>query len=243
MDIYNKQYLLSDYLEGYEEFKKGQLSFIKSKLLDMLALKKDISLLEIGSGRGEFLYHCAKRGARVTGIDLSEDAIEITKETLKEVPGNVCLADTRSLPFNSNTFDRVFAGDMIEHLSYEDAVTALKEMKRVLKSGGFLLIHTSPNNLFIYLLPLFKYFLDKGIIKKLDDWIAMSRNYHLHEYNLFSLKTLARKAGLFRAKAWIDDDITRSGKHRFTETLKGNFTYLKWLKVLIGNDLYLKYEK
>ncbi len=253
---YNKAYLLSNSVEGYEEFKRGGLSYIKAKLFNMLALEKDIAFLEVGIGRGEFLYHCAKAGAKVTGIDYSKDVVEIAKETLREFSeANILLADGTNMPFDSNSFERVFAGDVIEHLCYEDAVLMLKEMYRVLKPGGFMLIHTAPNTIFTKLIyPLAKHILkliNKDAAKAVDRQLEVGRQFHIHEYNLFSLRKVAKKAGLTGTKIWIDKDILRSGKHRLTQALSKNplITFISScgrysiIRFLLGNDLYLKSYK
>ncbi|MBR9677239.1 class I SAM-dependent methyltransferase [Candidatus Woesearchaeota archaeon] len=48
----------------------------------------------------------------------------------------------KPLPFKNNTFDRVMAGEIIEHLKETDQL--IKECKRVLKSNG-LLVGSTPN--------------------------------------------------------------------------------------------------
>jgi len=160
LEVYNKEYLLSHYLEGHAEFKRGELSVFKSKQLHMLVLEEGTTLLEIGFGRGELLYHCAKKGSKVTRIDYSQDAFEIAKETLHEFPdADIRTTNCLDLPFEDNSFERVFSGDVIEHPYYEDATLMLKEIYRVLKPGGFMLILTTPNAAFITLIyPLTKRF-------------------------------------------------------------------------------------
>lgn len=51
-----------------------------------------------------------------------------------------CDVDKNKLPFPTNTFDEVFAQNLFEHLT--NPLFALKEMKRVLKPGGKLIIIT-----------------------------------------------------------------------------------------------------
>lgn len=255
-DIYDKAYLLSPYLEGYEEFTKGRLSVVKAKQLKMLALKKGITLLEVGFGRGELLYHCAKKGSKVTGIDFSPEALEIARHTLREFANiDIRLARCTDLPFDDNSFHRVFAGDVIEHVPYEQAIIMLRELYRVLKPGGFMLIHTTPNTVFIKLIyPFARYLLniiDKHAVQLIDEHRANSKRVHIHEYNLFSLKTIGRRAGLEDFEVWIDEDILRSRVHRHTRQFGKNLLIKfigscgKYLLVrfLLGNDLYLKCYK
>src|SRR5690348_3311624 len=106
--FYDKEYLLSEHLEGFDEFKKNQLSFVKQKQLQLLDLKKGIKLLEVGYGRGELLLHCCEKGIKAYGVDYSKDAYNIAKKLLKKYPNaEVKVADARDLPYKDNTFDRI----------------------------------------------------------------------------------------------------------------------------------------
>lgn len=254
--VYNREYLLSDYLEGYQEFMAGKLSLVKTKQLEMLELEKDLKLLEIGFGRGELLYYCAKRGVNVTGIDYSRDAFEIGQQTLKDFPSAKLLeADCRNLPFEANSFDRIFSGDVIEHLCFSDAVIMLGEAYRVLKPGGFLLIHTTPNTVFSkFVYPVARFFLNfinRNMIRQIDSHFGIMKKVHIDEYNYFSLKKIARKSNFPKFKIWIDEDIFRSGEHRHTKYFKESFIGKLLMKVqkygmvkfFLGNDLYLKVYK
>ncbi len=253
---YNRAYLLSNSVEGYHEFKDGTLSHTKLKLFEMLEIEKNITCLEVGVGRGEFLRHCAKMGAKMTGIDYSEDAISIARETMHDFPeAEIMVADARNLPFESDSFDRVFAGDVIEHLSYEDGILMLRETYRVLRPGGFMLIHTAPNTVFtkkIY--PLARCVLrliSKEAVESVDQHLEVGGEFHVHEYNLFSLKKAAKQADLEHANIWIDSDILRSGKHKLTQALSGNplIRFIGFcgkcavVRFLLGNDFYLKCSK
>ena len=255
-DLYDTAYLMSQLLEGYREFREGRLSVVKARELEMLALEKGTSLLEVGFGRGEFLYHCAQRGARVAGIDYSKDAYEIAKGLFQDRPEtDLRVADCRDLPFADESFERVFSGDVIEHLNYQDGILMLQEMVRVLKPGGFLLLHTTPNTVFtkgVY--PLAKPFLrliDARTIQEVDRHMAVGKTVHVHEYNILTLRKVAREAGLRGARVWIDADVLRSGEHPYTKTF-GKNPLIGWVaslsrtgpvRFLLGNDLYLRYDK
>src|SRR5207244_11815320 len=74
---------------------------------------------------------------RVTGIDLHADQLERARETAgAHGIDNIELqeADIYDLPFAGGSFDRVFSNALLEHLS--EPVTALREMKRVLRHKG-----------------------------------------------------------------------------------------------------------
>src|SRR3984957_18492412 len=256
---YSRDYLMSELLEGYGDFEKGELSATKTKEMNLLELFPGARMLDVGYGRGELLYHCAKKkGAIVAGVDYSEDAYKIAKETLAEIPGaDVRHADSRRLPFADESFDRVVSGDVIEHLCYEDGIRMLKEIRRVLRPGGFMVVHTTPNTLFkkvAYPLcrPILK-FLNPAAVKHMDVHLYGLGDVflHLNELNLFTLRKIARDAGLTGAKAWIDPDMLRSGQHRITREFSGNPLVafvgrcgrFAPVRLFLGNDLYLRYEK
>lgn len=255
-EVYDRDYLLSENTEGFEDFRRGGLSHVKEQQLDQLELAPGVSLLEVGVGRGEFLLHCARRGAAVTGIDYSSDAVEISRETLAEFPAaDLRIADCRQLPFEDDRFDRVYSGDVLEHQDFDDGVTMLREMRRVLKPGGLLLLHTAPNTFFtrgVYPLarPLLRR-IDPATIEALEGHLAVNRGVHVHEYNLFSLRRVAREAGLEGALVSIGSDVLRSARHRHTEALSrhplvrlaGALGRLAPFRLFLGNDLYLSYRK
>ncbi|MDZ8119820.1 class I SAM-dependent methyltransferase [Pontiella agarivorans] len=91
---------------------------------------KNQKVLEIGSGIGAFQDFIAD----YTGTDFSET---VTSNYHKPF---FC-ADAKTLPFPDNTFDAVFTHAVLEHIP--DPEKALKEMRRVLKSGGILLLHAA----------------------------------------------------------------------------------------------------
>jgi ubiquinone/menaquinone biosynthesis C-methylase UbiE len=135
-EVYDREYFLSDNVEGFQEFQDGKLSLVKQRQIDALALEAGTGLLEVGVGRGEFLRRCAELGAKVSGIDYSPDAIDITRETLSSFSDvDLRVADCRDLPFSDDSFERVTSGDVIEHVDAEDGITMLKEMYRVLAPG------------------------------------------------------------------------------------------------------------
>ena len=90
-------------------------------------------ILDVGCGTGANLEMLANFGA-AEGVDVSDDALEFCK--IKGLKAHKGLAE--SLPFAESSFDVVTALDVVEHL--DDDVAGLKEMHRVLKSGGKTLI-------------------------------------------------------------------------------------------------------
>ena len=112
-------------------------------------------VLDIGCGRGELVIHSALRGARAAGIDYSDAAVAIARGALASHPPDVqkraafALMDARRLEFADASFDTAFMTDVVEHLAPPELAAALAEAQRVLRPGGRLVVHTSPNRLLL----------------------------------------------------------------------------------------------
>jgi SAM-dependent methyltransferase len=89
--------------------------------------------LDVGCGTGANLEMLQKFG-KAEGVDVSDDALEFCRK--KGLTAHKGLAE--KLPFPDESFDVVTALDVVEHL--DDDVAGLKEMNRVLKTGGKILI-------------------------------------------------------------------------------------------------------
>jgi len=90
-------------------------------------------ILDVGCGEGNILRHDTNR---IYGIDNNEDTIErLKKEKLL-----VQKADATRLPFENDFFSVVNCSHVIEHLFPADAYKMMKEMGRVLKPGGKIIL-------------------------------------------------------------------------------------------------------
>jgi len=189
-------------------------------------------------------------------VDYADAALEIGRATLADVPdAELRLCDARELPFADESFDRVYSGDVIEHMDYSDAIEMLGEMYRVTRPGGFLLVKTTPNVVFVrWVYPWARLLLaaiDRDGVARMDQQLALMREVHVDEYSVWRLREIARKARLPASKVWVDPDIFRSGGHKYSERYKSNplIRFIGWLggkgplPLLLGNDLYLKCQK
>ncbi len=100
-------------------------------------------ILDVGCGTGTMLTYLASYG-KVEGVDIDEEAIGYCRERGLE---DVRLGEAANLPFGDGSFDLVTALDVVEHL--EDDVAAFREMKRVLRPGGHILV-TVPAHRFLW---------------------------------------------------------------------------------------------
>lgn len=252
-EIYDRDYFLSDRVEGWERFSEDRgLSRVKQKQLRLLGPRPGLDVLDAGCGRGELLLACARAGAQVAGVDYADAAIEISRETLSGFPSaDLRQADVTELPWPPESFDRILLGDVIEHLNPRDAAHALGELHRVLRPDGVLLVHTAPNRLFLDLAwPLARPLLlaagRRDDVRAMDDWIVESADYHPNVHTLHGLRRAVRRAGFSSVRTWVDPDVLRGGEHRLTQGVAGTrlgrglgaVATRRPCRLLLGNDLY-----
>ena len=96
---------------------------------------------EIGCGGGVVCALVAEH-AHITGLDISSFAISKARERCASQDAAFVVGSAIRLPFDDNAFDGVYSFEMLEHLW--DPVASLREMARVVRPGGFILLST-PN--------------------------------------------------------------------------------------------------
>lgn len=138
--------LTSKFLSSERYYKKNKNSIdqILSKVFEWLYSPVPNSLsgkiLDVGCGSGAKLYGLKKRGWDVYGVDTSLDAVDFAKKKLNLE--KVYLGTIESKKFPPGFFNAVLLSHVIEHL--QDPKKTLREIKRILKPEGLLII-TTPN--------------------------------------------------------------------------------------------------
>lgn len=107
-------------------------------------------LLDIGCGTGYVVALYARGGARVTGIDIAERSVELTRKRLEYLglQAKVQIGNAESLPFPDASFDVVSSFGVLHHTP--DTARALREVHRVLVPGGRALLMFYNRDSFAY---------------------------------------------------------------------------------------------
>lgn len=108
-------------------------------------LQPNFNVLDIacGTGFGSALMAESVPSGNVTGCDISAEAVQHNAQHFSQVPNlKFEAADATNLQFADNTFDLVASFETLEHV--DDYEAMLRELRRVLKPGGRLVLST-PN--------------------------------------------------------------------------------------------------
>lgn len=135
--------------------------------------------LDLGCGDGVFTAELARAGVRVIGADVAEAALERARSRYPGLDLRLVKPEA-PLPFEDNTFELVWASEVIEHIA--DTARWLSEVRRVLAPGGRLLL-TTPSHGRVRLL--------LGGIERYSEPLGD----HLHLYTRRSLRGLMYEFG------------------------------------------------
>jgi SAM-dependent methyltransferase len=118
--------------EDWSQLAEPQNAQLFEDALDAAGVTAGTAVLDIGCGSGLALSMAARRGAAVSGIDISGSLLAVAR---RRVPG----ADLReggldTLPFDAGAFDVAVALNALQ-FAFEPAA-ALREVQRVLRPGG-----------------------------------------------------------------------------------------------------------
>lgn len=105
---------------------------------------RGLSVLDVGCGGGILAEELARRGADVTGIDLSVPSLAAAHRHAAQSGATISVryaaSDALALPFADASFDAIVSSDFLEHVP--DLGRCVREMSRVLRPGGTLAFDT-----------------------------------------------------------------------------------------------------
>ncbi len=130
-----------DFFDAYPEMFLNEGTLQRMDLIRKTVEKRrPDTLLDIGCGDGGVGKAIEPYLGRYTGVDLSEERVELAKSRLTNATLQV--ASATDLPFPDEAFDFVLCSEVLEHVPKYDK--AVFEAVRCLKKGGVLLV-TTPN--------------------------------------------------------------------------------------------------
>ena len=108
-------------------------------LHDLFQNKKVKEILDLGCGSGRHLVYFAKLGYDVCGIDVSPEAIKLSRKWLADegLKAELHCKDMQLLPWPDNYFDAVFSVQVIEHNRLRHIQQIIKEVYRVIHAAGY----------------------------------------------------------------------------------------------------------
>lgn len=115
----------------------------RKKAVKLLAKEKPKIILDIATGTGDFAIETLSlKPEKVIGIDISEGMLEVGRKKMKargyDSIIEMCSGDSENLPFEENKFDAVIVAFGVRN--FENLEQGLAEMRRVLKTGGRLVV-------------------------------------------------------------------------------------------------------
>ncbi len=118
------RYRLEPYIHGFAQFDRGA--------------GRDV--LEVGVGAGTDHVQWARAGARLSGIDLTQEGVDLATERLQleGLESDLRVADAENLPFPDASFDIVYSYGVLHHSP--NTPRCISEVRRVLRPGGTALI-------------------------------------------------------------------------------------------------------
>ena len=131
-------YLASTNKEGYMRQANARYQLEGEMIFGLAQFEqaKGLKVLEVGVGLGADHQKFAEAGADLYGIDLTERAVEHTRQRLAAfaLTSNLTVGDAESLDFPDESFDLLFSWGVLHHSP--DTPKAISEVWRVLKFGG-----------------------------------------------------------------------------------------------------------
>jgi len=110
----------------------------KRRLGDLAAVQPGARALDLACGTGDIAFDLARRGARVTGLDLSHRMLNLARRKPdRRLTSRFVQGDMTTLPFPSASFDLVTTGYGIRNVPRIEP--AIDEIARVLRPGGLFL--------------------------------------------------------------------------------------------------------
>ena len=137
-----------DWIQNYDERMRNtkhlRYDETLSRVLKKASIKDGDLVLDIGTGTGNLAVKFLERGCEVIGLDPSAKLLKIAERKVEEWKGRfqirLCEDPFLQIPFPEQTFNVVASTFSIHHISDDAKRLSIREMKRVLKLNGQVII-------------------------------------------------------------------------------------------------------
>lgn len=173
------------------------------RLATRLGVQPGQQILDVGCGRGDWPAVLAALGATVSGIDISTRAIESCRRHLPL--GRFEVGPAEALPFPDHYFHLVSCLGSLEH--FLDQPAALREMARVARPGGRILVLVPNAGFLTYRLGLFHGTQQQTVretIRSLSEWHMMLNDAGLEVTRRWKDLHVLDHAWIFRSPRYMD---------------------------------------
>ena len=115
----------------------GGVASSVSAVLDLIDSEPATTVLDVGTGSGDFARHLRRRsGAPILLLDINDAVLEVAGRNVAGMDDVTVMAgDARALPLPDGAVAVAHASLLLHHLDPDEAVTALREMRRVARRG------------------------------------------------------------------------------------------------------------
>ena len=168
-----------------ENFFQKVWHYFRFKNLGKLIEPSRGKILDIGCADGtatKFILEQSKADL-IIGVDVLQSSVDYAKKRFKSSKLKFLMADAEKLPFEKNQFEAVFCLDSIEHFFEPEKV--IREMRRVLKKDGYLVILVHTKSLLFRIIWFFW--------ENTKGWVW--KGTHIRKFSAEQLKKLIKNAG------------------------------------------------
>jgi SAM-dependent methyltransferase len=160
-----------EYFDYYDALREANEPIEFSRELHEFVRFAGGRVLDVGSGNGYVLSRYAAAGARTVGIDLTRAAVDLCRRRfeLRQLAGSFVQGNAEDLPFVTGSFDCVCSMGVLHHTP--DTARAVREVHRVLKPGGRMIVMFYHRESFLYRVkfPVVRTFTGKSIQQQVDE--------------------------------------------------------------------------
>jgi ubiquinone/menaquinone biosynthesis C-methylase UbiE len=136
---------LASHYDEYYRYSDGYVNYFTDKIVEDLAIKKNETIVEVGSGTGIFAKEILKKIPSLHMICVDNSAIMLNRNKDERIM-QIC-EDAVAFSRENIAYDKVYMKEFIHHISRENRLNLFRGLYSQLKNNGSLLILVEPGRL------------------------------------------------------------------------------------------------